>query len=200
MTGTLEERVAELSMHLRSWYDKNTGTFLFGGLDEGFKGAEYVWIHEFIGIPRGRSRGVQDMVRRPFIMQGLMIAIQSLVNVGEDISKEAFERIPQSVKNVEVDITPAITPTDSQYAWHQTRLHITLISLLWWLIPPSKILMVFGAAMDAMSFASGKLLEQRYLSLWITAYAKGQLAARAGVFATEKQARRKGRRYIWRGG
>lgn len=199
MTGKLEGRIAELSTHLKSWYDKNTGMFMMQGLDEGFSGADYVWIHEFIGIPRGTNRGVQDMVRRPFIMLGLMMAIQGLAGA-DDVMQEALSKAPHSVKNIDVNLVPAIVPVESQYAWHTLRLHTTLISLLWWLIPPSKLLMLFGATMDAASLASGKLLQGRYLSLWVTAYVKGQVAARAGVFATEKQARRKARRYVWRGG
>jgi hypothetical protein len=202
MTGKLEERVAELSAHLRSWYDDNSGVLFFNGLDEGFRGAEYVWIHEFLGIPRGQSRGVQNMVRRPFIMQGLLMALQAFASADVDAIQTAVERIPDGVTSINIEVVSGpVTPppVENQYLWHETSLHISLISLLWWIIPPSKMLMVFGAAMDAISVVEGKLLKPRYLSLWVTAYVKGQVSARAGLFATEKQARRKGRRYIYRG-
>ena len=86
-----------------------------------------------------------------------------------------------------------------QYAWHQTKFHTSLISLIWWVLPPSKMLAVYGASMDALAFSTGELLTPRFLSAWATAYFKGKVGGAAGIATTEKMLRRGVRRRIWRG-
>lgn len=86
-----------------------------------------------------------------------------------------------------------------QYAMHQTKFHTSLISLIWWVLPPSKMLALYGASMDALAFSSGELLQPRFISAWATAYFKGKAGGLMGVATTEKMARRGVRRKIYMG-
>jgi len=68
---------------------------------------------------------------------------------------------------------------------------------MWWFFPPSKMLAYYGMTMDLLSVLSGKLLEDRYMSLWLQAYIRGVAAARLGLVGSEKAARRKFRGTIY---
>jgi hypothetical protein len=191
MSGDLETNVHNLKWSLRSYYEPKTGVFVIEGLDEAFDGTEYVWIHELLGV--GKSR-----IRRPFIFQGMMKTLQAMVVVEEFLLRTSAvmaERVPP----MRIKLTPTAVPIESQYAIHKTRFHTSFISLLWWVLPPTRLLAIYGAAMDVLGVTSGKLLEARFIGMWVTAYLKGILAARMGLIATEKQGRRLARRTIYRG-
>ena len=189
-TNALWGNVQELHLRLHSFYEPVSGTFAIEGLDTAFLGTEYVWRHELVGVGANRTR-------RPFIMQGILRTLNTMA-MGDEFLLQLIGMLHNQQVPMEVRLAPGgVSVVQSQYAWHKTRFHSSIISLLWWLLPPSKVLAWYGATMDIAGIASGKLLEPRYLSLWITAYLKGTMAARAGLVATEKQLRRKGRRGLW---
>ena len=188
MSGDLEMNVHNLRHTLHSRYDPKTHMFTLDGLEAAFYGTEYVWPHELVGAP-------YSGIRRPFIYQGIMEGLQATILVN-DMMNKTVEKLAEKVPPIKVSISP-MAPLTSEYAMHKARLHMGLLSLLMWVLPPSKVWAIYGGAMDVASVASGQLLEARYLSLWVTAYLKGMLAAKAGFIASEKQGRRLIRRKMW---
>lgn len=188
MTGALEKNVHNLRHTLHSRYDPKTSMFTLGGFENAFHGTEYVWLHELVGAP-------MSGIRRPFIYQGIERGLQAAGMVDAMIN-EAVGEIATEVPPVQVSIVPA-EPLPMAYARHKTRMRLGLLSLLMWVIPPSQVWALFGAASDLLAAGTGKMFESRFLSMWITAYLKGMLAAKAGFIATEKQGRRLFRGKAW---
>ncbi len=188
MSGDLETNVHNLRHTLHSNYEPKTGMITIAGFDAAFDGTEYVWLHELIGAP-------MSGIRRPFIVQGMQRALQA-VAMTDAMINEVVGKLATEVPPVRVSIAPP-EPLGMAYARHKTRMHLGLFALLMWVVPPSRVWAIMGAASDLIAAGTGKMFESRFLSQWITAYAKGMLAAKAGLIATEKQARRKGRGRIW---
>jgi len=191
MSGNLEKNVHNLRQTLHSTYEPKTGMITLAGLDMAFAGTDYVWMHELIGAP-------MSGIRRPFIVQGIERGLRVTAMVDEMVN-EVVAKIAMKVPPVNVSIAPP-EPLGMAYERHKTRMHLGLFALLMWVVPPSKVWALMGAASDLLAAGTGKMFESRFLSQWITAYAKGMLAAKAGFIATEKQARRKGRGRIWNRG
>ncbi len=191
MKGDLERSVHDLRHTLHSKYDPKTGMFVLGGFEAAFVGTEYVWLHELVGAP-------MSGIRRPFIVQGIQRGLQAAAMTNAMIN-EVVGDIATNVPPVTVSIAPP-EPLGMAYGRHKTRMHLGLFAMLMWVVPPSKVWAMIGAASDLLAAGTGKMFESRFLSQWITAYAKGMLAAKGGFIATEKQARRKGRGRIWNRG
>jgi hypothetical protein len=190
MTGALEANVHKLRNTLHTHYDDKTGMFTLGGFETAFAGTEYVWAHELVGAP-------WSGVRRPFIYQGIQRGLQAAEMVSTMIH-QTTESLAMEVPPIRISVAPP-EPLGMAYARHRTRLRLGFLSLLMWVIPPSKVWALFGAATDLLAAGTGKMFESHFLSQWITAYLKGMLAAKAGAIATEKQARRAFRGRLWRG-
>lgn len=192
MTGALETNVHNLRHTLHSHYDSKTGMITLAGFDVAFNETEYVWLHELIGAP-------MSGIRRPFIVQGIQRGLQAVAMtdamINEVVGKLATEVPPIKISIARPGLPPE--PLAMAYARHKTRMHLGLFALLMWVVPPSRVWAIMGAASDLIAAGTGKMFESRFLSQWITAYAKGMLAAKGGFIATEKQARRKGRGRIW---
>jgi hypothetical protein len=91
-----------------------------------------------------------------------------------------------------------VAAIESQYDWWKSRYKISLMALIWWILPPHKILAVYGAMMDMKAFATGELSDA-FLKGWLFALAKGKAGGMVGIPTTRKMQRRAFRRRIWRG-
>ena len=188
MTGALEMNVHNLRASLHTFYDTKTGMFTLGGFDTAFAGTEYVWWHELVGAP-------MSGIRRPFIYQGIERALRATAMANKMVNK-VVENLATKVSPVVVYIAPP-EPLPMAYAKHRSRLHIGLLAMLMWVMPPSKVWMIMGVASDLVGAGTGQLMESRFLGMWIMAYLRGMMAAKAGGVATKKQARRKFRHAAW---
>jgi len=91
-----------------------------------------------------------------------------------------------------------IEDVNSQYEWWKSKYKFGLMALLWWVLPPHKILAVYGAVMDLKAFATGELSDA-FLKGWLFALAKGKAGGMVGAPTTRKMQRRAFRRRLWRG-
>lgn len=188
MTGALETNVHNLRNTLHTHFDEKTGMFTLGGFETAFAGTEYVWWHELAGAP-------MSGIRRPFIYQGIERALRATAMASKMVNR-VVANIATKVPPVVVSIAPP-EPLPMAYAAQKARMHLGLLSMLMWVIPPSQVWMLLGIASDLIGAGTGQLMQSRFLTMWIMAYLRGMLAAKVGVVATKKQGRRLFRRKAW---
>lgn len=171
-----------------------------------FRSTPYIWLHEFGqgNIP------MRDFIRRA--QEAVAPALSGLAVTEGLVIHRALEGdgtvSPRRLRVTSVGpgaIAPGVAATPMMgkmetkgkfsFGW-LTR---WFSHPVWWVVPPSKVLLYMGIASDVRTILVRGIQVERMVVPFVSQWGIGMAGARAGIPLTKKQTRRKTRRRIWKG-